>query len=100
MTLQKCPGLWSVFAEDEQLLSLLVRLVQQHRDLLFQPCSDAVGFSLRPEHRGCEGPPGTEGIIVYVLLFLTLSFLSLPPSRSSLCFSSCQVTASSVLPIV
>lgn len=36
-----CEGL----AEDEQLLSLLVGLVQQHRDLLFRPCSDAVGLS-------------------------------------------------------
>lgn len=35
------------FAEDEQLLSFLgVRLVQQHRDLLFQPCSEAAGLSL------------------------------------------------------
>lgn len=69
------------FEEDEKLLAFLVRLVQQHRDLLFRPWSDAV-------------------VIVYVLSFLTLYFPSLPLSPACLSPSACHATASPILLIV
>ncbi len=85
VTLQNCPGLEEL---EQPLFLFCVRLVQQHRDLLF-----------RPLFRCCRL------VIVCFLLFSSLclfflSFLCLPLSLSSLCFSSRHVTASSVVPIV